>query len=264
MSLFARLRRRRLRKQALIAEPAWGETVGALPVLDGLDGEDLARMRRLATLFIHDKIFEAAGGLVLDDRMRRLIAALASLPILNLGYEWYEGWRTVIVYPGRFTRPRSQFDSIGVMHEWNDVLSGESWEWGPVVLSWADVEASGLGDGYNVVIHEMAHKLDMRNGRPDGFPPLPRDIPRHVWTEAFTTAFESLHARVSRGEWTAIDPYAAEEPGEFFAVLSEYFFEQPLVVRREYPAVYELLGRFYRQDPAGRPLSPSPSGRGLG
>jgi Mlc titration factor MtfA (ptsG expression regulator) len=235
-----------------VAESAWAYALAGLPVCAGLDAAESDRLRALATGFLADKLFETAGGAVLDESVRLRIAALAALPVLGLGLDWYADWRTVIVYPGEFVRPRSELDPIGVMHEWEDVLGGESWERGPVVLSLADVAASGLLDGYNVVIHEMAHKLDMRNGLPDGFPPLPGDIDRRRWTEAFTAAFEDLNARLDRGEDTAIDPYAAEEPGEFFAVLSEYFFEQPDLVRSEYPDVYDLLAGFYRQDPAAR------------
>jgi len=252
-SLFRRLRDwRNPPERALVSPSLWHSAVADLAVLDGLREAETERLRRLAGRFLHDRYFEPAGGLVLDDAIRTRIAALACLPILELDYDWYDGWRTVIVYPGEFVRPRSEFDPIGVMHEWEDVLTGESWERGPVILSWADVEASGRRDGYNVVIHEMAHKLDMRNGGPDGFPPLHKGMNRRAWTERFTAAFEDLNARLDRGEPTAIDPYAAEEPAEFFAVLSEYFFERPELVTVEYPAVYELLAQFYRQDPASR------------
>lgn len=226
--------------------------MAGLSVFANLSSEETGRLRQLAGEFLRDKIFEPAGGMILDDAVRTRIAALACLPILGLDYGWYEGWRTVIVYPGEFVRPRSQFDEIGVMHEWEEVLTGESWERGPVILSWADVDASGRRDGYNVVIHEMAHKLDMLNGNPDGFPPLHRELHRRAWTEHFTAAYRDFNARLDRGEATAIDPYAAEEPGEFFAVLSEYFFELPALVKAEYPAVYDLLAGFYRQDPAAR------------
>lgn len=248
-------RRFRLQQRAAAAPiPAavWTRAIADLPILDGLDGGELDTLRRLATWFLRDKLFETAGGMMLDDPARARIAVLACLPILGLDYHWYDGWRTVIVYPGAFVRPRAQADDSGVMHEWDDILSGESWERGPVILSWADVAASGQGDGYNVAVHEMAHKLDMLNGGPDGFPPLHRDMDRRHWTAAFSAAFADLDARVERGETTAIDPYAAESPAEFFAVLSEYFFERPELVHSEYPAVYAALAGFYRQDPRRR------------
>ena len=239
-----------------LPEPAY-QSVAGLPVLANLSAEDTWKLRVLAAQFLDDKRFEPAGGMVLDEAVKVRAAVLSCLPLLGLDYGWCAGWRTVIVYPGAFVRPRSEFDAIGVMHEWEDVLGGESWEQGPIVLSWADLEASGLGDGYNVAIHEMAHKLDMLNGPPDGFPPLHKGMDRRTWTTVFRAAYTDLNERLDRGEDTEIDPYAAEEPGEFFAVLSEYFFETPSLVQAEYPEVYRELARFYQQDPAARLAAPS-------
>lgn len=249
---FRQSRRRKLLREALIAEPLWLRALADHPIFFGLNQDEASRLRELATLFLHEKIFETAGGLTLTEDMRISIAVQACLPILSLGIDWYDDWRTVIVYPGEFIRRRGQFDHIGVMHEWDEVISGESWRLGPVILSWSDVQASGLGEGYNVVIHEMAHKIDLVNGEVDGFPPLHRGMSVRVWNEVFTAAFHRLNARLDRDGKTPIDPYAAENPGEFFAVLSEYFFELPALVRVEYPAIYEQLCAFYRQDPAAR------------
>jgi len=259
--LLRRRRRRKLLQRGPISEPVWRSSLANLPIFRSLTGDERERLRQLSTLFVHEKIFEPAGGMIVDDLVRTRIAALACLPILNLDFDGYEGWRTVVVYPGGFVRPRSAFDDIGVMHEWEEALTGESWERGPVILSWADVEGSGHGEGYNVVIHEMAHKLDMLNGAADGFPPLHRGMSRRVWTGAFTAAFDDFNARVDMDEDTPIDPYAAEGPGEFFAVLSEYFFETPRLVQEEYPAVYDLLAQFYRQDPSARVSPPLATGR---
>jgi Mlc titration factor MtfA (ptsG expression regulator) len=119
------------------------------------------------------------------------------------------------------------------------------------VLSWADI-GEDYADGINVVIHEFAHKLDMLNGDVDGYPPLHPGMERRTWTDAFTRAYEDFCRRVDRGESTSIDPYAAESPGEFFAVLSEAFFERPERVGDDYPDVYAQLAQFYRQDPYAR------------
>jgi len=259
LRLLRRRRRRKLLQRGLIPEPTWLSSLVGLRIFELLSSGERERLRQLSTLFVHEKIFEPAGGMILNDRVRTRIAALACLPILNLDFDCYEGWRTVVVYPGGFIRSRSEFDAIGVMHEWEEALTGESWERGPVILSWADVQGSGHGEGYNVVIHEMAHKLDMLNGTADGFPNLHRGMDRQAWTDVFTTAFEDFTARVDREEDTPIDPYAGEGPGEFFAVLSEYFFEVPGLVRMEYPAVYDLLTQFYRQDPAARFRSSLPT-----
>jgi hypothetical protein len=138
------------------------------------------------------------------------------------------------------------------VHSGRDLRSGEAWERGPLVISLRDVHAQSGWEGYNVVIHECAHKLDMRNGAPDGFPPLHRGMSVGDWTAAFTHAYEDLCARIARGEEPPLDAYAAESPAECFAVFSEYFFEAPGRLRAVYPAVYEQLLRYYRQDPAAR------------
>ena len=131
-------------------------------------------------------------------------------------------------------------------------MSGESWLAGPVILSWEDAELRGGRTGYNVVLHEFAHKLDMLNGDANGFPPLHAGMDRAGWSAAFSAAYEDLRGRVERKEPTGIDPYAAEHPSEFFAVVSEAFFEKPDAVRGEYGEIYRQLAAFYRQDPAAR------------
>jgi len=248
---FRTLRRRRLVRDSLIADVPWRRALDRLPILARLDPDESRRLRELSTIFLHEKRFEPVHGLELDESIRIAVAAQACLPILNLGPDWYDDWYTVVVYPAEFVRPREEFDAVGVMHQWEEVLGGESWERGPVILSWADVDASGWGDGYNVVIHEVAHKLDMRTGAADGFPPLHRGMKVRDWTQSFTQAYEALSRHVEAAERTTLDPYAAESPAEFFAVVSEYFFELPTALFEEYPEVYRQLAAFYRQNPAG-------------
>lgn len=233
----------------MLDEAVWRQTLAGIPIAAGLGEAEARRLREAATLFLHEKIFEQAGGIRLTEAMRADIAAQCCLPILNLGFDWLDGWRTVIVYPGEFVSPRKQLDEIGVMHEWEEILGGESWERGPLILSWADMEASGAGEGYNVAVHEIAHKLDALNGATDGFPPLHRGMSARLWHQTFATAYEDFNRRLDAGEDTEIDPYAAETPGEFFAVFSEYFFERPELTAAEYPDVYRQLAAFYRQDP---------------
>lgn len=223
-------------------------------IFNGLNAVENQRLREFATLFLHEKIIEPVNGLQLSEAMRLTIAVQCCLPVLNLGFDWLRDWRTLVVYPAEFIRPRGELDDAGVMHEWEETISGEAWERGPLILSWADVAASGHGEGYNVAIHEIAHKLDALNGAVDGFPPLHRGLSAAAWHDAFTAAFDDLNQRLDAGEDTALDPYAAEHPGECFAVFSEYFFEQPDLLHAEYPAVYQQLVGFYRQDPLARRL----------
>lgn len=252
--MFGLLRNRRRRQvlaSAAISDALWSATIAASPLLARLDTESERRLRDLTLLFLHEKNFEAAGGLVLDDSMKVRIAVLACLLILELGIDSYDGFVSVIVYPDEFlVRDREYVDEDGVVHSSDDVLSGEAWEQGPVILAWKEVEASGHGDGFNVVAHEFAHKLDLLDGSFDGMPPLHAEMRAKDWIAAFQSAYEDLHARLERDEDTWLDPYAAEEPAEFFAVCSEMFFDVPEEFRAEYPALYAQLSAFYKQDPA--------------
>lgn len=242
------LQHRRL-ERARIPDTEWRATVANLPLLAGLSPAELARLRDLATLFLCDKALEPAGGLELAPEMGPIIAAQACLPILNLGLDYYRGWSSVILYPEGFLAHHEYTDPIGLVHSIHRPLIGEAWERGPVILSWADIVDACDQSGLNVVIHEMAHKLDMLNGEVNGLPPLHRDMSVRDWSRAFSVAYESLCREVDRGRPTALDPYAADSPGEFFALISEAFFETPEVVNEVYPDVYRQLQAFYRQDP---------------
>ena len=237
-------RRRRVLRHYRIDEALWR---GALQSLDFIP--DTAKLRELALLFVAEKEFAGTHGLVVTDAMRLSIAVQACLPILELGLDWYAGWRGIVVYPGDFRVRRTEADEAGVVHEWDDALAGEAMPGGPVVLSW---DAAAHDPAMNVVIHEFAHKLDMLNGPADGLPPLHARMDRAAWTAAFAQAYEGFCDAVERGKETWLDPYAAEHPGEFFAVVSEAFFRDARETRRRYPAVYEQLSLFYRQDPAAR------------
>lgn len=245
-------RRRRVLQQRPIDSADWQAAVANLPLLDGLETGELQRLRELATLFLHEKHLEPVQGLELSEAMRLGLAAQAVLPILHLGLDWYDGWQSLVLYPGEFASRQEWTDEYGLVHARREIRSGEAWERGPVVLSWADVAASGSCDGYNTVIHELAHKLDYSNGAMDGCPALHAGMRVRDWRAAFEPAFEDLCRRTDAGEETALDPYAAEAPEEFFAVMSEHFFETPHLLQREYPAVYTQLRLFYRQDPAAR------------
>ena len=235
-----------------VTDAVWNTVRQSLPIVATLSEPDAGTLRSLTDSFLRAKSLEGAGGFELDEESRVVVAAQACVPILELGMEAYTGWRSVVVYPGGFVSRGTSVDESGVEHEWEEPRSGESWSQGPVVLSWEDVEASGRLEGYNVVIHEMAHKLDMLNGEANGFPPLHPGMDGEHWYRVFSAAFDDLCARVEAGEETAIDDYATEGPDEFFAVTSEYFFELPEVLGECYPKVYAELRAFYRQDPMKR------------
>jgi Mlc titration factor MtfA (ptsG expression regulator) len=247
-----RRRRERVLKTAQLDEAAWAQELEAYNFTRVLNTIERVRLRELVLLFLSEKPINAAGDLNLDNRARLSIAIQACMLILNLDLDWYRTWVEIIVYPAEFVAHRDQVDEAGVVHSVTEPMAGESWDHGTVVLSWADVMQAGKGAGYNVVMHEFAHQLDMLNGEPDGYPPLHAGMSREQWTQTFGAAYEHFCKRVDDWEETVIDEYAAEDPGEFFAVMSEAFFEMPQAVRDEYPEVYQQLAKFYRQDPAQR------------
>jgi Mlc titration factor MtfA (ptsG expression regulator) len=224
-------------------------TFERVPALGRLDDLGRYRLLRLTQRFLHEKRFHGAQGLELDLPMRTRIAQLACWPVLHLGYGWLRGWRDIIVYPEGFRAHRKDYEEdTGVVHDWDEELAGESWDEGPLVLSWQDLETDldHPEDLQNVVVHEIAHKLDARSGISDGAPPLPKHIDAREWEHEFRTAYEHLGAIVDHDESAApIDAYAASEPAEFFAVTSEYHFLAPEVLEAVYPAVARLLRSFY-------------------
>jgi Mlc titration factor MtfA (ptsG expression regulator) len=187
--------------------------------------------------------------LQLDDADLVLLATHACVPILKLGLDWYDGWHSVIVYPDAFIPRRQKSMQRGWFTRPTPVLAGEAWGRGPVILSWADVLNAGKKPGHNVVIHEMAHKLDMLNGDANGFPPLHRRMDRRVWSQVFSSAWDRLKEEQRNGSELPIDPYALESPAEFFAVASEQFFEHRQHLQEHLPDVYRQLEQFYRQHP---------------
>jgi Mlc titration factor MtfA (ptsG expression regulator) len=248
-------RRQRILARHPVAAATWNEVLRCLPLLDGLTPDDLQRLQARAVLFLHNKHLTALPGVELQHSDRLLLAVQAELPLLHLGdLDWYQGFHEIVLYPDDFVSPQRHRDASGVVHEWDGAHSGEAWQQGPVILAWPGVQASGGWDGYNLVIHELAHKLDMLNGSANGLPPLHSNMRISDWAEAMQSAFDSLNAQLDADPQTetAIDPYAAEDPAEFFAVTSEYFFSAPDLLAEAFPAVYAQLALFYRQDPLTR------------
>jgi Mlc titration factor MtfA (ptsG expression regulator) len=236
-------RRRRVLEKHRVDGVLWQALLKKMPFIP-----DSEKLKNLMLLFLAEKEFAGAHGIEVTDAMRVAIAAQACLPILELGLDWYRGWHGVVVYPGDFRVHRTEVDEHGVTHEWEDDLAGEAFPGGPVVLSW---DALAHDPAMNVVIHEFTHKLDMLNGAADGLPPLHPGMDQRAWAAAFEAAYQGFCDALERGRDTWLDPYAAEHPSEFFAVVSEAFFTDAAETRRRYPEVYEQLRLFYRQDPAG-------------
>ena len=248
-------RRQRILARHPVSSAQWQAVLQQLPILDGLNDAEQQRLRERAVLFLHHKHLSALPGVELDDDARLLLAVQAELPLLHLAeLNWYQGFHEIVLYPDDFVSPQRHRDASGVVHEWDGEHSGEAWQQGPVILAWPGVQASGGWDGYNLVIHELAHKLDMLNGDANGLPPLHNNMRIEDWAKAMQSAFDQLNAELDANPdaETAIDPYAAEDPAEFFAVTSEYFFSAPDLLAEAFAAVYAQLALFYRQDPLAR------------
>ena len=256
MSLFGRTRRQ-------IDEQLWLRLLRDYPFIQQHFAALLPSLRELSDQFLQHKQFYGAHGLVVDNYIGAAIAMQACLPICKLGFDWYDDFRQIIVYPEQFIVRDSSVDDDGVEHQSEELLSGQTMAGGPVVLSWFDAHSDQARDNYNVVIHEFVHKLDLRDGLADGCPPLPR-AERSRWLgeidaawQQFAQQCDAAAERVPRDldpESSAadayfadlpLDPYAATDPAEFFAVLGEVFFTDPQRVAESFPGMHDLLQRFF-------------------
>lgn len=254
LNRFFRWREQRQLRLARIPEMLWQRVVDDSLTGFHLDQHELHQLRELASLFLIRKTISGAGGLDVDDYMSAVIASQACLLILKLDLDYYDGWVEVIVYPDAFVVTREVRDEMGVVHKKRSVLGGEAWSRGPLILSWKDAKPNKNAhrSGSNVILHEFAHKLDMLDGAADGTPPLHPDMVLRTWIDAFTDTYKQLREKIERQYRTDIDPYAAENPAEFFAVVSEEFFGAPEQLHQYHAGIYQQLRLFYRQDPLQR------------
>lgn len=234
----------RSRKATLAPEPA--EFARVIARYPALATEDSDRLIELATEILAGKTFIGAGDFepTADDVLA--VALLAAQPVLDLGSAFYRGFHTFILYPAEFVADLEEMDEDGLVHSGEEVRAGEAWAHGPVVLAMDEVQASGQGEGYNVVAHELAHQIDQLNGDMDGFPPLHRGMDPERWTEVFSEAWQRLNDQLDRDQEPDLDPYAAESPAEFFAVTSELYFDAPDWMSEHHPVLFKQLDRFYR------------------
>jgi len=223
-----------------------------------LSTDEQKRLRDLVQVFVAEKSWEGCGGLSLTDEMKYTIAAQACLLVLALPHRLYENVESILVYPSTVVRPAEQ---VGVFVRPRNLIEGgpialfgEAHHGGPVVLAWDRVLRDGKHphDGHNLVYHEFAHKLDMLDGEADGTPLLASREERERWHGVCERAFLALRARIERGKQSVIDEYGATDEAEFFAVVTEHFFDQPHELQTSEPELYELLREFYRQDPIAR------------
>lgn len=256
-----------------IPDALWALTCASLPFVQRLTRDERDRLRILAAQLLADKQMSGAAGLALTAAMQVSIAVQACLPVLNLGLDWYRGWKSIVVYPSEFLVPRSVTDDDGVVHEFIEPIAGEAWDGGPLVLSWEDAQqsATGAGAAYSVVIHEFVHKIDLLDGDADGVPPflaMHKPLSLDRWRVVLDQSFNRFAAELELIDaelpddldpesdevdryytHLPLDPYAAHDEAEFFAVSSETFFVDPRRLHDAFPDWYGLLSQFFLQDP---------------
>jgi hypothetical protein len=254
---------RGLRAPPRIPDAAWQATLARYPFLAERSSAERERLRELAAKFLRDKQFHGAHGFVITDEVALAVAAQAVLPVLHLkgDLDWYDDFVGIVMHPSEVVAHRTTTDATGVVHEYQEIVAGEAMERGPVMLSWQDVLASSVTneDGYNVVIHEFAHKIDMRGGAADGCPPLPPGFrgtsnarqARAAWFAVLEPAYESLRDKAIMaerfgGEEPWLDPYGAQSPAEFFAVACEAYFVNRCALQPDFAALVALFDDFFR------------------
>ncbi|MFO1294195.1 MAG: M90 family metallopeptidase [Rubrivivax sp.] len=249
------LRRARAMRRPFPA--AWREVLRRrMPLYAELSAATQRRLEQRVQVLLAELPFIGCGGLVVSAEMRVLIAAQAALLLLERG-GGFGTLRQVLLYPGAFVVDRAEPGAGGVVHEARRALAGESWQQGQVVLAWDAVQAGAAEphDGANVVIHEFAHQLDLETGGANGAPFLggaarsARRSNQQRWARVMNAEYRVLQARLARGETGLIDAYAAGAPAEFFAVVSELFFERPEALAEAHPELFDEMRRCYRLDP---------------
>jgi len=246
-------RRRTLRQREFPA--AWsGWLARNVPYVSRLDDEDLAELRGHIQVFLAEKSFEGCGGLEITDEIRVTVAAQACILLLHRETDYYPELRSILVYPSTYLVPGGRRTPDGLVVDEPEARLGESWVRGVVVLAWDSVlaGAADIHDGHNVVLHEFAHQLDQESGAGNGAPPLPRGSMYVAWARVLGREYDQLVRDVASHHQTLIDQYGARNPAEFFAVVTEAFFEKPHELRARHPELYGQMQAFYRQDPAAR------------
>lgn len=241
-------------KRAPVTPLPWHEALAALPILQGLNEAEQQRLSELARALLARKTLTQLG-VTLSPQQQAELALQAALPVLNLGLDWYGGFREIILIPEPVTRRENVQDEYGLVTEVIEEHAGESWQQGPLVLAWSELADDGGWDGYNLVIHELTHKLDMLGGEADGVPPMRAGMNMEDWRRDFQAAFDDLRMR-SEQHQAPIDPYAATHPAEFLAVSAELFFTAPRQLYAVYPSVYRQLSLFFGQEPRARQPEP--------
>jgi len=248
--MFKKWRRNRITGRQFPAD--WLEILERnLPIYECLPASDKNELQRHILVFLAEKRFEGCGGVEITDEIKITIAAQACLLLLHRKTDYYPGLYSVLVYPRAFVIRRTERLPMGLVADGPQVLLGESWHRGSVVLSWDAVrhDTADIHDGHNIVLHEFAHQIDGTGGKGDGTKVLESRTRYLAWARVLQKDYEKLRCAASQHRPGLLRKYAAKNPAEFFAVATEYFFEKPKELKHCHPELYDELKDFYHQDP---------------
>ncbi len=257
---------RNSRRQAILEKPFPPEWAGIMRQnvahYGVLSAEKQQHLRHLVQVFIEEKKWEGCGGLVITDEIRVTVACEACFLVLEIPHNLFENVESIFVYPTTTWRPSPKpgfFEVRQAPLPEGQAILGEAWRGGPVVLAWDEAKRSARHpeSGRNLIYHEFAHKLDMQEGRANGAPVLEDAGLQKRWAEVCSREFQELRTSAAKGKHTTIDPYGATNEAEFFAVVTEKFFDQPASLKKHSPELYDVFRLFYRQDPAAYRLTRS-------
>jgi hypothetical protein len=243
--------RRRHKALAQPFPPEWNAILEDLPTYRRLPPEDRNELRGHVQVLLDEKQFEGCGGIEITDEIRVTVAAHAAILLLHRKTDYYPQLASILIYPEAYGAPGERHVGEYLVEEGIEVREGESWYRGSMVLSWKDVRrgVADIDDGENVVFHEFAHQLDDESGTGDGTPLLSSRDEWRRWVGVCEREYEALVDADERGRKTLIDPYGAENPSEFFAVVTECFFERPRKLKARHRELYDVFSEYYRQDP---------------
>ncbi len=253
--MFGFKKRRRIKWSSQPFPPEWLAFVERnVPYYRYLTSDERAELRGHIQVFLHEKRFEGCEGLAITDEIRVTIAAQACILLLHRKTDYFPLMKTIFVYPRAYFASASRRLPGGLVQENVQTRLGESWQRGPIVLAWDNVlkSARDPDDGHNVVFHEFAHELDSEFGRMDGAPQLPSNTMYTAWARVLSHEYRRLLDALETGQQHLINAYGATNPAEFFAVVTELFFEKPMALKSRHPELYEQFRLFYQQDPAAR------------
>jgi hypothetical protein len=251
MFIFKKWRRDRIARRPF--PPAWLPIIEKnVPLYKKLSQADQQELQRYILIFLSEKRFEGCGGLAITDEIKLTIAAQACILLLHRQTDYYPGLRTVLVYPSAYVAHQIEYLASGVVAEGPQMRLGESWHRGSIVLSWDDVRrsAADIQDSHNVVFHEFAHQIDTTFGKGDSTPVLRRYSAYIAWARILQKEYRQLQDDIAGQRPHILDGYGATNPAEFFAVATEFFFQQPQQLQKHHPDLYNELKLFYQQDPA--------------